>query len=921
MSILDVLYTLFIEPLRLIFEVLYMFTYNIIGDPGFSIVALSLMMNFLVLPLYMRADAMQEHERDMEARLHDGVAHIKATFKGDEKVMMLQTYYRQNDYRPTDVFKGSISLFLEIPFFISAYIFLSNLGLLRGVPFGPIPDLGSPDGMLTLGGLSINVLPFIMTGVNLVSCAIFTKQMPRKTKIQLYGMAAFFLVFLYASPAGLVFYWTLNNVFALIKTIFYKLKNPKKVLVALFAAGGAALVVTALTVLAGAAPDRQVTVLVIGIGCMVPAVVRALGRVITRRPRPITMEPRTQRFVAAALLITVLMGFLIPSAVISSSPQEFVFMGDYLNPVWYVVRAACLAAGLFLVWFDVFYWLCNRTAKVIFEAIMWVACGFAVVDYLFFGTGLGILSGVLQYENGMSFNGSEMLLNAAVLAAVAVAFVLVFRKFPRVVPTVLVVATVAFVGMAGYNTVSIKGAIEDSGIAERAEQEAPAFTLSKQGHNVVVLMLDRALGELTPYLMAERPELQEQFSGFTYYPNTISFGGFTNFGTPALFGGYEYTPEEMNKRDQESLCSKQNEALKVMPVLFDQSGYRVTVCDPSYANYQWIADTSIYDDYPDISTYVTDGYFTGAEEARKSVDSNMRNFFCFSFVKCLPVAMQPAFYNDGLYNSSTSQEDLSVSQTTTSMTTADGRYAPFLNSYRELESLESMTQIDEGSTNTFLMMTNLTTHEPVMLQEPDYTPADHVDNSAYEGAVQDRTADGQTLAIRNENQVIHYHVNMAALIQVGKWLDYLKANGVYDNTRIIIVADHGTPLHQRPNVDIECDPKWGYLANVEFYHPLLLVKDFGDSSYATSEEFMTNGDVPTLATSGLVENPENPFTGKPLSNAEKTSHPQHVYGSEEWDVQVNNGNTYLPGGVWFSVSDDMRDPANWTVLGSELPER
>ena len=228
MSILDVLYTLLIEPLRLIFEVLYMFTYNIIGDPGFSIVALSLMMNFLVLPLYMRADAMQEHERDMEARLHDGVAHIKATFKGDEKVMMLQTYYRQNNYRPTDVFKGSISLFLEIPFFISAYIFLSNLGLLRGVPFGPIPDLGSPDGMLTLGGLSINVLPFIMTGVNLVSCAIFTKQMPRKTKIQLYGMAAFFLVFLYASPAGLVFYWTLNNVFALIKTIFYKLKTPRR---------------------------------------------------------------------------------------------------------------------------------------------------------------------------------------------------------------------------------------------------------------------------------------------------------------------------------------------------------------------------------------------------------------------------------------------------------------------------------------------------------------------------------------------------------------------------------------------------------------------------------------------------------------------------------------------------------------------
>ena len=33
--------------------------------------------------------------------------------------------------------------------------------------------------------------------------------------MQLYTMALFFLVFLYTSPAGLVFYWTLNNLFSL----------------------------------------------------------------------------------------------------------------------------------------------------------------------------------------------------------------------------------------------------------------------------------------------------------------------------------------------------------------------------------------------------------------------------------------------------------------------------------------------------------------------------------------------------------------------------------------------------------------------------------------------------------------------------------------------------------------------------------
>lgn len=54
-----------------------MSTPTVIGNPGLSIIVLSLVMNFLVLPLYMRADALQEEERDMEARLHRGVTHIK----------------------------------------------------------------------------------------------------------------------------------------------------------------------------------------------------------------------------------------------------------------------------------------------------------------------------------------------------------------------------------------------------------------------------------------------------------------------------------------------------------------------------------------------------------------------------------------------------------------------------------------------------------------------------------------------------------------------------------------------------------------------------------------------------------------------------------------------------------------------------
>ena len=210
MSFFTILETLLIGPLKLLFEIIFQLANDFIDHPGFSIIVLSLIMNILVLPLYRRADAMQEQARDTENKLHKGVSHIKKSFSGDEKMMILQTYYRQNHYKPTDALNGSVSLLLEIPFFMAAYQFLSHLDILQGASLGPIKDLSLPDGLLVIGDFSINVLPILMTLINVISCVIYLKGFPLKSKIQLYGMALFFLVFLYTSPAGLVFYW-LNN--------------------------------------------------------------------------------------------------------------------------------------------------------------------------------------------------------------------------------------------------------------------------------------------------------------------------------------------------------------------------------------------------------------------------------------------------------------------------------------------------------------------------------------------------------------------------------------------------------------------------------------------------------------------------------------------------------------------------------------
>ena len=84
-------------------------------------------------------------------------------------------------------------------------------------------------------------------------------------------------------------------------------------------------------------------------------------------------------------------------------------------------------------------------------------------------------------------------------------------------------------------------------------------------------MLDRAMNLYLPYIFNEKPQLREKLAGFTVYENVLSYGQNTNFCTPALFGGYEYTPAKLNARRSERLAQKQNEALRVMPVLFGEN--------------------------------------------------------------------------------------------------------------------------------------------------------------------------------------------------------------------------------------------------------------------------------------------------------------------------------------------------------------
>lgn len=907
----DFLYTLFIGPLETLFELIFSTIYTITQNPGVSIIGLSLIMNLLLLPLYNRTDAIQQEAIETEKRVKPIADHIKKHFSGSEQFMMLETCYRQNHYKPYDVLKGVAPLALEIPFFMAAYHYLSHLGVLTYAEFFSISNLAEPDRLLHLGKYTFNLLPILMTVINLVSSAIYTKDAPARTKAQLYIMAALFLILLYDSPAALAFYWTLNNLFSLVKNILVRLPKPMKLVSIVSSLLSLFIPYYGYTHRAGLSAIRAAILVLALILMNLPLVFYIL-----KQKKKLTFQETVstgkdyRSFLLSLLVLTILIGVMIPSVLINSSPLEFLSWNRGGNVHGYIFHTALIAGGTFLVWMNLFYGLAKPSGKKLMGLAAWILCGICLTDYMFFGKNYGNLSSQLVFDLDLQPSKGEMLLNLAVLCMVTVTVWLLWKKKPEILRVIGVAAVAAMVGISGFSMVKSWQTIEKSSAQQvEAKQPEGIFNLSKDGKNVVVLMMDRAVGGLLPYIFNEKPELADQFAGFTYYPNTLSFGGHTNLGLPGVFGGYEYIPTEMNKRDQEPLAQKHNEALTVMPLLFSQQDFKTTVCDPTYADYSWIPSLSLYDAYPDIDAHITMGAYSGysAEDLLNGVSLMERKFLYYSLFKCAPVVLHKHLYDGGSYQNV--EKGNSAGQSNDSPVIAEGENSDFSNSYSVLKYLPALTNVVEGSQNTFLMMCNDTAHSPQLLQLPDYVPSLQVDNTAYEEKIpQRRDSKGNTIRLGSSIQSKQYHCNMAAYLQLGKWLDYLREEKVFDNTRIILVSDHGY------NMNLGKEYMFGGkdVDDILFYNPILLVKDFDSHTpFTVDERQMTNADVPALAAADLMENPVNPFTGNPIT-VEK-SMPFYVSLSHIFDVNENNGNTFLPG-PWAEVQGDMMDKNSWKIL-------
>lgn len=892
------IYTFVIYPLTQLMELAFSFGNKIFDNTGLAILCVSFAVSLFTLPLYVVAEGWQQVERDIQKKMKPWIAHIKRTFKGDEQYMMLSTYYRLNRYHPVMSLRSAFGLLIQIPFFTAAYACLSKMPALHGQAFLFIRDMGMPDSLFSVGSFKVNVLPIAMTLINMTSGFLYTRGLSLRDKLQTYGLALVFVVILYDSPAGLVMYWTMNNIFSLVKNVFYKLKNPIKTLYAIMC-----VLVTVFIVwlFAGRVLSAKRAVLVSAVFSLVyfaPLIVKACQYFIDKPLLDLRDNPKKRfaLFILCSVGLFILNGILIPSLLIASSPMEFSGVDGYGSPTFFIKNTAMQAFGLFVVWPSLVYFLYRQRMQTLIAFAFSLLLSSALANAFIFKESYGTISTLLVFTSVSSVDSSikMILANLAFMLFVAAAIYALLRfKKAVLLNYVFTVASLSLVLLSFVQLRTINREYKEyqrlSAQGGANKKPSPIFHLSKTGKNVILLYLDRAQNRFVEPIFKESPELNKKFSGFVLYKNAASFNGHTLIGAAPVFGGYEYTPESMNKRSSEKLVDKQNQALTLLPRIFTEQadGFSAVVTDPPWANYNWIPDLTIFDGYKNVYAYNTDKKYLPAwyKEHEGIFDVNItssvlkRNILWYSLFRISPLALRPAFYNDGKYWSPD-----------TNLADVNG----FLEGYSALDYLPELTDFDSKTKNSFVNFINNTTHDELFLQAPDYLPVTNPSNMG-------------TSEYKDDSS---YHSNAASLKRVGEWLDYLKENVVYDNTRIVIVADHGAVGWEE-----------GYDWNSDFdkiqpghYHPLLMFKDFGASGdLRVDQTFMTNADTPALLLQGIVANPVNPYTKKSVDSSQKQM--GALVCSDDIYMPHHNKSDYVftaKPGSWIRVKDNIFDSKNWS---------
>ena len=199
--------------------------YGYAGNFGLAIIAFTILMRLILFPL---AQASFKSMAKMK-KLQPEMQSLKETYPNDRQKMQqeLMALYKREGANPV---AGCLPIFVQIPIFFSLYkVLFVTIEMYHAPFYGWIHDLSAPDpmGILILFGLIDWNVPAFLSIVNIGILPIFMgftmwlqqKLNPAPTdpmQAKIFAILPFVFTFILAGfAAGLVLYWSVNNILSI----------------------------------------------------------------------------------------------------------------------------------------------------------------------------------------------------------------------------------------------------------------------------------------------------------------------------------------------------------------------------------------------------------------------------------------------------------------------------------------------------------------------------------------------------------------------------------------------------------------------------------------------------------------------------------------------------------------------------------
>ncbi len=208
------------------------FFYKFIGNYGWAIVFLTIIVRIPFIPLINKSQKSMKKMQDLQPRM----AEVREKYKKDPQRLQkeMMELYKKHKVNPVG---GCLPMLLQIPVFFALYKILMIAIELRGAPFMLwIKDLSAPDtlfghipsGFPLIGGFAVGPLPIVM-GITMIIQQKMTPTSMDPTQNKMMMLMPIVFTFLFLNFAsGLVLYWLMNNIFSIAQQFYANRKLAKE---------------------------------------------------------------------------------------------------------------------------------------------------------------------------------------------------------------------------------------------------------------------------------------------------------------------------------------------------------------------------------------------------------------------------------------------------------------------------------------------------------------------------------------------------------------------------------------------------------------------------------------------------------------------------------------------------------------------